>query len=212
MVISRRSNGRIEQIVQAATRLFAQQGYHGTTTRQIAQLSDVSENTLFRHFSHKEDLFWTALKSELGEVRFRRGLAAALAECRSPEIVIPELVDMLVETSLYRPQLLRIVAVAYLELGWKASPLWEEHLAPIISVLGKYLDACIQSGKIRNLDSAMLMAALSSTVMVHPELARMLKAERSPHGDRREAVAAYSKFWMELLLVPGHRVPSPARI
>jgi len=52
-----------EKIAQAAAKLFANQGYHGTSTREIARLSEVSENTLFRHFENKEELFWSALRS-----------------------------------------------------------------------------------------------------------------------------------------------------
>jgi hypothetical protein len=56
---------KIEKAVQAAGKLFARQGYHGTSTREIAQLGEVSENTLFRHFDHKEDLFWAAIRWQL---------------------------------------------------------------------------------------------------------------------------------------------------
>jgi AcrR family transcriptional regulator len=38
-----KSSARTDKIVQAAGRLFAYQGYHGTSTRQIAHLADVSE-------------------------------------------------------------------------------------------------------------------------------------------------------------------------
>jgi AcrR family transcriptional regulator len=55
-----KNSERAGKIVQAAAQLFARQGYHGTSTREIAHLADISENTLFRYFEHKEDLFWTA--------------------------------------------------------------------------------------------------------------------------------------------------------
>ena len=56
-----KSSVRTDKILQAAGKLFARQGYHGTTTREIARLADVSENTLFRHFDNKEELFWSSL-------------------------------------------------------------------------------------------------------------------------------------------------------
>ncbi len=45
-----------DRIMQAASDLFAQKGYAGTTTRAIAATAGVNEVTLFRHFGSKENL------------------------------------------------------------------------------------------------------------------------------------------------------------
>jgi AcrR family transcriptional regulator len=42
------------RILRSAQRLFAKQGYEGTTTRDLAQASGVAEGTLFRHFANKK--------------------------------------------------------------------------------------------------------------------------------------------------------------
>ncbi len=42
------------RILNAAQRLFAQKGYNGTTTRDLAQAASVAEGTLFRHFANKK--------------------------------------------------------------------------------------------------------------------------------------------------------------
>lgn len=43
-----------DRILKAAQRLFARQGFDGTTTRDLAQASGVAEGTLFRHFASKK--------------------------------------------------------------------------------------------------------------------------------------------------------------
>jgi AcrR family transcriptional regulator len=48
---------RIEQILDAAARLFATKGFHRTTTREIAEAADVAEGTLYNYFENKNDLF-----------------------------------------------------------------------------------------------------------------------------------------------------------
>lgn len=47
----------IDRICDAARTLFAERGYAGTTTKEIAKLADVSETLLFRHFGDKTTLF-----------------------------------------------------------------------------------------------------------------------------------------------------------
>jgi AcrR family transcriptional regulator len=61
---------RRQAIVEAATRVFGEGSYSGTTTAEIAQEAGVSEPILYRHFGSKRDLYlaclesgWTSLRS-----------------------------------------------------------------------------------------------------------------------------------------------------
>ncbi len=49
---------RRDQIVQAATKLFAEKGFHGTTTREIARESGLGTGTLYEYVSSKEDILY----------------------------------------------------------------------------------------------------------------------------------------------------------
>lgn len=187
-----------ERIVQAAGKLFARQGYHGTTTREIAHLAEVSENTLFRQFEHKENLFWLALRSYAAEVRFRRDLIEALAQSESPEVVLPKIVELLTDTVNYRPEFLRLIAVAFLELGPKAEAFSREHFSPPLSAISHYLEVNIAAGKLRALDPRMLTAALVTTGLMHPGILRLIDGSAS-RINSQEAGRAYAGFWLELL-------------
>lgn len=50
------------QIIQAAYRLFIQNGYHGTSMRQIAQEANLAVASLYNHFSSKEQIFIAVLE------------------------------------------------------------------------------------------------------------------------------------------------------
>ena len=47
---------RLEQILDAAARLFASKGFHRTTTKEIAEAADVAEGTLYNYFESKNDM------------------------------------------------------------------------------------------------------------------------------------------------------------
>lgn len=49
-------------IIHAVRRVFAEKGFHGTTTRELAEAAGVSEALLFKHFPNKEALF-SAMKA-----------------------------------------------------------------------------------------------------------------------------------------------------
>ncbi len=62
-----------QRLVQAALQLFAAQGVTETTTRQIAELAEVNEVTLFRQFGSKQGLLLAVMEeaevfTQLGEV------------------------------------------------------------------------------------------------------------------------------------------------
>ena len=46
-----------QQIIAASHRLFLEQGFHGTTMRQIAKESGLALGSLYTHFPGKDDLF-----------------------------------------------------------------------------------------------------------------------------------------------------------
>lgn len=50
-----------EKILDAASRIYSECGFRGTTTRRVAQEAGVNEVTLFRHFGSKEVLIREAV-------------------------------------------------------------------------------------------------------------------------------------------------------
>jgi AcrR family transcriptional regulator len=59
MVTGRKIKGhmRRQSILEAARPLFAQNGFRGTSVRDIARAADVSEALLYKHFACKEELY-----------------------------------------------------------------------------------------------------------------------------------------------------------
>lgn len=77
------------RILLSARRLFANQGYDGTTTRDLAQAAGVAEGTLFRHFTNKKAILvevvtqgWveilTDLLTELSEMGSYKAVAKVM--------------------------------------------------------------------------------------------------------------------------------------
>ncbi|MCK4727307.1 MAG: TetR/AcrR family transcriptional regulator, partial [Desulfobacterales bacterium] len=52
---------RRTRIIDAALKLFADKGFSGTRTREIAELAEISETLIFQHFRTKADLYREAL-------------------------------------------------------------------------------------------------------------------------------------------------------
>ncbi len=59
---SRRVAWRRAEILTAAGQLFAEKGYHRTTTQDIAEAAEVSEGTIYNYFSSKEELLFAIME------------------------------------------------------------------------------------------------------------------------------------------------------
>jgi AcrR family transcriptional regulator len=199
MPLTVKNSTQKERVVAAASQLFASKGYHGTSTREIARLADVNENTIFRHFERKEDLFWSVLRSRCSAIKLRRDMVEGMAEGVAPEIVLPKLIEFLSDVLNYSPELLRLIAVALLEMQWKADAFCAECLSPVFVTINKYLALNVQNGKFRNLDPTMVTAAVTTMVLVHPWLSRQIPAEKTIYPDSKAVGRAYTSFWLDVL-------------
>src|SRR6516165_11289805 len=70
-----RGEERRAAIVRSAIHLFAEKGFRGATTRELAAAAGVTEPVLYQHFRAKSDLYTAIIEVKAGEVS---GNAAAL--------------------------------------------------------------------------------------------------------------------------------------
>ena len=81
---------RLQRLHQAAAEVFRTRGYDAATTREIAQLADVSVGTLFVYAKDKRDLLFLVINDDLDAVLQRALVAAA---CPAP--LLDQLVALL---------------------------------------------------------------------------------------------------------------------
>jgi AcrR family transcriptional regulator len=191
------------RISRAATALFSRQGYHGTSTREIARLADVSEVTVFRHFERKEDIFLFALRSSFGAVKPRLHLFDRVSDSRAPEDMLPQILSLLVDVATFSPELTKLVAVAFLELHGKAEEMCFEHLTPLFAAISRFLTTNMEKGKLRNMNPDIVTVAMALTAIAQPELSRLIGGSSLSQLSGRESIDEYSRFWLKVLL------PSP---
>jgi AcrR family transcriptional regulator len=203
------NSSKSEKILESAAHLFAQQGYHGTSTREIALKAQVSENTLFRYFARKEDLFWSALRSRTALIA-RSDLFSDSRGNEAPEVVLPKILQLLTETVNSRSEILRLIAIAHVELQANAEEHCEDFFSPFFSEISEYLAKSVAKGEVVKVDPSLLATCLMGMVFMHPQFSKFTAGNIKSNIDSKGAASAYSKFWLDILIprspaaIPSH--------
>jgi hypothetical protein len=122
-----------------------------------------------------------------------------LEHCKPPEAVLTKVLDLLADIVDYKPELLRLIAVAFLELPWKADGVCHQFLSPPLSAINHYFEMNIKSGKIADLDPTMLTTALVMTALAHPRMYNLIHGDKASYPNRLKAHRARTVFWLNLL-------------
>jgi AcrR family transcriptional regulator len=187
------------RIVEAAAQLFAHHGFKATTTRDIAQLANLNEATLFRYFPRKPELFWAAVESHVARVKLARDTQASLASDAAPTIVVPLLVAFILDNLKNQPDLSRLLHVAAFELP-QADKMIREHLGPIFDMVCAYFRRCAERGIMRNVEPSLATLGLMGAVTAHHGLCLLFTEKEPPYASDEQALSAYAVLWLNGLL------------
>jgi len=198
------------RIVEAAAQLFAHHGFKGTTTRDIAQLADLNEATLFRYFPRKPELFWAAVESHVARVKLARATQTSLASDDAPTIVVPLLIAFILDSLNNQPDLRRLLHVAAFELP-ESDQMIREHLGPIFDMVCAYFQRCAEKGTMRNVAPSLATLGLLGAITAHQSLCLLFTGNPPPYADNEQALSAYAVLWLNSLLPArdGSAAPAP---
>lgn len=127
-------NPTVVRLFEAAADAFADKGFHGTTTRDIASRAGLSPAGVYVHFASKEDLLFQL--SRVGHVAARDALAAAADEAASPTDALQEVISEFARWHAEQHQVARIVQYEFRHL----SP---EHQREVLT-LRREIDAVVE--------------------------------------------------------------------
>ena len=113
-----RSARKRKAIMEAAAAAFLQNGYLGTNMDEIATAAAVSKQTVYKHFSDKEQLFTQIIHATMGRVidELVRGATLAVDQSDDVERDLVALARQLI-ASIWHPDVLRLRRLVIGEAG-----------------------------------------------------------------------------------------------
>jgi TetR/AcrR family transcriptional regulator of autoinduction and epiphytic fitness len=158
------SDDRRTQILDAATRLFPQNGLRGTTVEQVAAEAGVSPATIYWHFGSKEGLMAAMLRG-IAPTELVERLASVPDEAL-PELVLRQLARGVAGRVGMNARVLRMVIVEVGHHPELAGLVFDEVVGPLWARIAAYLDRQVQLGRFRPGDPMARLFCLAGPIMV----------------------------------------------
>lgn len=179
---------RKQQIVEVAARMFAEKGFKGTTTKELASGAGVSEAIIFRHFPSKR-----ALYSAIIDHKTKEGAARIIAQLKEAETrkddreLFTSFAFEVLEAHRRDHTLTRLLLFSALE-GHELSEIFYHSTArEVRSQLERYIKRRIADGAFRRVDPALCARAFLGIVVYHAQSRILYKNENIKLSSRQLA-------------------------
>jgi AcrR family transcriptional regulator len=148
------SEDRRASIVDAACKLFAEKGFRGTTTRELAAAVGVTEPVLYEHFKTKRDLYTAIIETKAKQgIDSVRALSEKYAGSDDDAAFFKALGMNIVEWYTSDPTVIRLLLFSNLE-GHELKDLFHERGAVCFDVVAQHISRRIQQGALRDVNPA----------------------------------------------------------
>jgi len=187
--MQRRVSGeeRRRQIIEAAATLFSRHGFSGTTTREVAKAVGISEATVFKHFTTKEELYAAIIEAK-AQIQQVLGVVAPLAEARDDVALLRTLATEMIARTQSDPTLMRLLFFSALEGHTLADLFFRRRVQTLDVFLGQYIADRIAAGAFRPADPLQTAWNFIGMVTFHVLLHELFGQKPPPHLTRERAV------------------------
>lgn len=192
------ASARRQQIVRVATRLFARQGFSGTTTHQIARRARVSEAIIFRHFPSKADLYWTIIEEKCRAAGARDAwdrLLNGRGENADREVFAAIAEDIL-SRSAADPGLMRLLFFTALENHQLSHKFFRMHLSKRYEAVAEYIRERVEQGTFRRVDPLVAARGFLGTVVDHFLIQELFGGKRYQKLDPHRVSRTLADIWV----------------
>jgi AcrR family transcriptional regulator len=167
---------RRAQIITVSKQLFSKKGFSGTTTKEIAKASGISEAMIFRHFASKRELYSAIIDQRIQEVG--DPIPDDAVKERDDERVFASLARFVLEKTDQDPTLMRLLYFSALEGHELSDIFYSSHEIRRVMKLVEYIKLRTADGVFRNLDSVLVARAFIGMLYTYVTAKHLFNAEK----------------------------------
>ena len=155
---------RRKAILAVSAELFAETGFKGTRTKDLAQLCGVSESVIFKHFPSKKALFEAVLWAKVEDLDIESSLSA-LRPDQPLEGILKAVASKIFQVGVGDPGISKLLLAAT-EAGFpEADRLYMSWRIPFVKYIEEVLRERIERGEVYDVDPLLTARSFVGLVM-----------------------------------------------
>ena len=191
---------RREQILEVATRLFARQGFQGTTTKEISQHAKVNEALIFRHFPGKDELYWAVIQRKIAGAAPRERLREGLDPAGDDMDVFTRLAAEILNRRAEDQTLSRLLLFSALENHKLSQRFFRTYVAGYYELLAEFIRRRIAHGRFRQVDPLLAARGFLGMVIYHSWVQELFGGKRYQKFDVQQVSQTLAAIWLQGML------------
>jgi len=184
---------RRAQILRTAMELFSENGFQGTTTKQIAECSGISEGMVFKHFRTKEELYSAILEEKAQEVG--AFCSDDAIERRDDVQVLTEIALHMIRESERDPTFMRLLVFSALEDHRMSELFFRSRIVRKFDLLLEYIETRIREGAFKKIDPSIASRAFVGMIMYYITVPEIFGG-KEPSETHEEAASAFVDIFL----------------
>ena len=186
---------RRHQILQQGMRCFAERGFRGTTTRELAEAVGITEAALYRYFESKEALYAAIVDEKVRQPGWAESLEDA-ARAGDDRAVFEGLARSMLESVQADSSFLRILLYTGLEGHELSEPFFASRIRRLRDFLTGYLERRIADGAFRPVDPVLGARALLGMVFDHMLVREIFHQDPVPDTAAAQVAESFASIFL----------------
>ena len=191
-----KSDQRREAIVRSAIHLFAEKGFRGATTRELAAAAGVTEPILYRHFRTKRDLYTAIIEATASEASLRAADLAELAKRGDDREFFRAAGEVVLQRYESDPEISRLLLFSCLERHELADLFLDKLFLGFYKLVAGYIRRRTRAGAFRKVDAEIATRGFVGMIAYHG-LFGLLFPKRFGTPNRRRVVDQMVTVFLE---------------
>jgi len=190
------SPDRKRQILEVATELFAQHGFNGVTTRQIADSAGITEAIVFRHFATKDDLYWEVLSAKCAPDDVKQRLEEKLGRDMDPVEIFSAIARDVLNRNFGDPGKSRLLLFSALENHRLSQRFFKTYMSEWYELLATYIRRQIEDGKFRKVDPLLAARGFIGMCFHHYLVQQLFGGREYQNFEVEEVARTMASLWL----------------
>lgn len=185
-----------DKILETAIKLFSEKGFNGTTTKEIAEMAEVNEALIFRHFSTKRELYGAIIEKKIEEEPGIEFTIETHKDSKDDRLVFTAIASRMFEKCGRDPSFIRLLHFSALEGHELSDMFFETYVEYVNMLLCDYIETRIADRAFKNVNPLYASQAFIGMVVNHIIAQELFGEKKRNKPDQEQVISTFVELFL----------------